>query len=112
MTTTEAVKKACPLDRKSFCEATRCMAWQSTSQDEGFCQMISRSRTMYIASASPALKIDIEEAVKLKTEKPLEVMLVQRDGECLEVPFERVTPEIEPPFTEGGFKGLPQAGNN
>lgn len=85
MTTTEAQSRSCPLDRKCLCEASKCMAWQSTSQDEGFCQMISRSRTMFIASASPALRIDIEEAVKLKTEKPLEVMLVQREYDCLEV---------------------------
>jgi len=85
MTTTEAVKKACPLDRKCLCEASKCMAWQSTSQDEGFCQMISRSRTMFIASASPALRIELEESVGLKTERPLEVKLVQGEYDCLEV---------------------------
>lgn len=85
MTTTEALSRACPLDRKCLCEASKCMAWQSTSQDEGFCQMISRSRTMFIASASPALRIELEESVGLKTERPLEVKLVQGEYDCLEV---------------------------
>ena len=84
MTTTDALKKSCPLHRSSLCEASKCMAWQSTSQDEGFCQMISRSRTMFIASASPALRIDLEQ-VGLKTDKPLEVRLVQGEYDCLEV---------------------------
>lgn len=85
MTTTDALKKSCPLHRSSLCEASKCMAWQSTSQDEGFCQMISRSRTMFIASASPALRIELEESVGLKTERPLEVKLVQGEYDCLEV---------------------------
>lgn len=85
MTTTDALKKSCPLHRSSLCEASKCMAWQSTSQDEGFCQMVSRSRTMFIASASPALRIDLEQVVGLKTEKPLEVNLVQGEYDCLEV---------------------------
>jgi len=84
MTTTDALKKSCPLHRSSLCEANKCMAWQSTSQNEGFCQMVSRSRTMFIASASPALRIDLEE-VGLKTDKPLEVSLVQGEYDCLEV---------------------------
>lgn len=84
MTTTDALKKSCPLHRSSLCEASKCMAWQSTSQDEGFCQMVSRSRTMFIASASPALRIDLEE-VGLKTEGPLEIKLVQGEYDCLEV---------------------------
>lgn len=84
MTTTDALKKSCPLHRSSLCEASKCMAWQSTSQDEGFCQIISRSRTMFIASASPALRIDLEQ-VGLKTDKPLEVRLVQGEYDCLEV---------------------------
>ena len=85
MTTTEALNKSCPLHRSSLCEASKCMAWQSTSQNEGFCQMVSRSRTMFIASASPALRIDLEQVVGLKTEKPLEVNLVQGEYDCLEV---------------------------
>ena len=84
MTTTDALKKSCPLHRSSLCEASKCMAWQSTSQDEGFCQMVSRSRTMFIASASPALRIDLEQ-VGLKTDKPLEVRLMQGEYDCLEV---------------------------
>ncbi len=84
MTTTDALKKSCPLHRSSLCEASKCMAWQSTSQDEGFCQMVSRSRTMFIASASPALRIDLEH-VGLKTERPLEVNLVQGEYDCIEV---------------------------
>lgn len=84
MTTTDALKKSCPLHRSSLCEASKCMAWQNTSQDEGFCQMVSRSRTMFIASASPALRIDLEQ-VGLKTDKPLEVRLVQGEYDCLEV---------------------------
>jgi len=84
MTTADALKKSCPLHRSSLCEACKCMAWQSSGQDEGFCQMVSRSRTMFIASASPALRIDLEE-VGLKTDKPLEVSLVQGEYDCLEV---------------------------
>lgn len=85
MTTTDALNKSCPLHRSSLCEASKCMAWQSTSQSEGFCQMVSRSRTVFIAPASPALRIDLEKAVELRTDNPLEVRLVQGEYDCLEV---------------------------
>lgn len=85
MTTTEAKQKSCPLHRSSLCEANKCMAWQSTKDDEGFCQMISRSRTVFVSPSSSALRIELEEAVGLKTEKPIEVRLVQGEYDCFEV---------------------------
>lgn len=85
MTATEAKQKSCPLHRSSLCEASKCMAWQSTKDDEGFCQMISRSRTVFVSPSSSALRIELEEAVGLKTEKPIEVRLVQGEYDCFEV---------------------------
>lgn len=85
MTTTDAKQKSCPLQRSSLCEADKCMAWQSTSKEEGFCQMVSRSRTVFVAPGSSALRIELEEGIRLKTEEPLEVRLVQHEYDCLEV---------------------------
>lgn len=79
MTVTEALKKSCPLHRSSLCEASKCMAWQSTSQDNGFCQMVSRSRTIFIAPASPSLRVG------LASDEPLGVSLVQGDYDFLNV---------------------------
>ena len=85
MTTTEAKQKSCPLHRSSLCEASKCMAWQSTKDDEGFCQMISRSRTVFVSPQSAALQVDLAETIGLKTEKPIEVRLVQGEYDRFEV---------------------------
>jgi hypothetical protein len=85
MTTTDAKQKSCPLQRSNLCEASKCMAWQSTKDDEGFCQMISRSRTVFVSPQSATLQVELEDAVRLKTDKPLEVSLVQGFNEYLDV---------------------------
>ncbi len=85
MTTTEALKKSCPLHRSSLCEAGKCMAWQSTSQTEGFCQMISRTRTVFVSPQSSALQVDLQDAVAVKIGDPLEIRIEQREYDCLEV---------------------------
>ncbi|SJZ35706.1 hypothetical protein SAMN02745119_00216 [Trichlorobacter thiogenes] len=85
MTTTEAKQKSCPLQRSSLCEASKCMAWQSTSKEEGFCQMISRSRTVFVSPQSAALQVSLEDVVRLKTDKAFDVCLVQGFNEYLDV---------------------------
>lgn len=85
MTATEAKQKSCPLCRSTLCEASKCMAWQSTKDDEGFCQMISRTRTVFVSASSPALQVALEDVVRLKTDNPIEARLVQLDHDCLDV---------------------------
>jgi len=85
MTSTEAAAKSCPFDQKHHCQVAKCMAWQATNATEGFCLLLSRSRTVLVSPQSAQLGVALQDPVAISANHPLEIRIEQREYDCFEV---------------------------